>query len=251
MTKILVSTGRPRSSATKTEIINLDNESLTCQDLEDFPLAIQGAVGSNTGSFPVICGGWDGSESVKQCHRLESGRWQHFATMNSSRYGAAGIVLGNSLMVFGGYEDPGSDRLQSTEIINEDGQVSQGPVMPMSVYYHTNAAVNATTFIISGGSTNTNDQSPLTWYYNHVTQKFQPGPSLMEGREEHTSGAVVDQETNENIVVVAGGYNNGNVLDSTELLIDGEWQQGTNHANNKYVCFIPLFLYIGSAFFLR
>ena len=81
VTKILVSTGRPRSSATKTEIINLDNESLTCQNLEDFPLAIQGAVGSNTGSFPVICGGWDGSESVKQCHRLESGRWQQFANM--------------------------------------------------------------------------------------------------------------------------------------------------------------------------
>ena len=81
MTKILVSTGNPRSSASKTEIINLDNESLTCQDLEDFPLAIEGAVGSNTGSFPVICGGWDGSESVKQCHRLESGRWQHIANL--------------------------------------------------------------------------------------------------------------------------------------------------------------------------
>ena len=84
MTKILVSTGNPRSSATKTEIINLDNESLTCQDLEDFPLAIQGAVGSNTGSFPVICGGWNGSVpvgSVKQCYKLKSGRWQHFANL--------------------------------------------------------------------------------------------------------------------------------------------------------------------------
>ena len=81
VTKILVSTGNPLSFATKTEIINLDNESLTCKDLEDYPLVIQGAVGSNTGSFPVICGGWDGSESVKQCHRLESGRWQHFANL--------------------------------------------------------------------------------------------------------------------------------------------------------------------------
>ena len=81
VTKILVTTGSPRSSATKTEIINLDNASLTCQDLEEYPLAIQGAVGSNTGSFPVICGGWDGSQSVKQCHRLESGRWQHFANL--------------------------------------------------------------------------------------------------------------------------------------------------------------------------
>ena len=81
VTKILVSTGNPLSFATKTEIINPDNESLTCQDLEDYPLGIEGAVGSNIGSFPVICGGWDGSGSVKQCHRLESGRWQHFANL--------------------------------------------------------------------------------------------------------------------------------------------------------------------------
>ena len=250
----MVSTGHLSSnSATKTtEIINLGNDTVTCQDLENYPLEIRSGVGSNIGSFPAICGGhgYGSGSSLNQCYRLVAGEWQQFATMTLRRYGAAGIFLGNSLMVFGGYEDPGSGRLQSTEIINEDGQVSQGPLMPSAVYYHANAAVNASTFIISGGSTNTNDQSPLTWYYNHVTQKFQPGPSLMEGREEHASGTVVDQETNENIVVVAGGYNNGDVLDSTELLIDGEWQQGTNHAKNKYVCFIPLFLY-GSAFFLR
>jgi hypothetical protein len=239
VTKILVSTGNPRSFAIKTEIINLDNDNLTCQDLEDYPLEIRSGVGSIIGSFPAICGGHGSGSSLNQCYRLVAGEWQQFATMNSRRYGAAGIVLGNSLMVFGGYEDPGSGRLQSTEIINEDGKVSQGPVMPIAIYYHANAAVNASTLIISGGSTNTNNQSPLTWYYNHVTQKFQPGPSLMKGREEHTSGTVVDKETNENIVVVAGGYNNGDVLDSTELLINGEWQQGTNHAKiNTFILFL-------------
>ena len=48
-------------------------------------------------------------------------------------------------------------------------------------------------------------------------------------RVQHASGTVVDQETNENIVVVAGGYGT-DYLDSTELLISGEWQQGKNHA---------------------
>ena len=241
VSKILVSTGHLLSnSATKTtEIINLGNDTLTCQDLENYPLEIRSGVGSNIGSFPAICGGYgyESGSSLNQCHRLMAGEWQQFATMNSRRYGAAGIFLSNSLIIFGGYETPGSGRLQSTEIINEDGQVSQGPVMPIAIYYHANAAVNSSTLIISGGSTNTNNQSPLTWYYNHVTQKFKPGPSLMKGRNEHTSGTVVDKETNENIVVVAGGYNNGDVLDSTELLINGEWQQGTNHAKDKCLCF--------------
>ena len=67
----------------------------------------------------------------------------------------------------------------------------------------------------------------------HETQEFQPGPSMIKGRRSHGSGTIIDKETNENIVVVAGGsdgiYNNdqGNQLDSTELLINGEWQQGT------------------------
>ena len=81
---ILVSTGSPLSSAAKTEIINLDidQEGLTCQDLEDFPLKIQGAVGFNMGSSPVICGGYDGSTTLNQCHRLESGKWQPFVSLS-------------------------------------------------------------------------------------------------------------------------------------------------------------------------
>ena len=83
---ILVSTGYPRSSATKTEIINTDNSGLTCKDLEEYPSKAYGAVGFNMGSLPVICGGYDGSYS-NQCHRMESGKWQPFANL------AQGYVL--------------------------------------------------------------------------------------------------------------------------------------------------------------
>ena len=73
MPNILVSTGYPRNSATKTtEIINL-NEDTNCQDLADFPLAIDRAVGSNLANVPIICGGWDGSSSLAKCYKLHSG----------------------------------------------------------------------------------------------------------------------------------------------------------------------------------
>ena len=83
VSKILVSTGQPYSSSQKTEIINLEDEFSKCQDVEDFPLEIDLAVGSNLGSFPVVCGGagYDGS-SLNQCHRLEFGIWQPFATLD-------------------------------------------------------------------------------------------------------------------------------------------------------------------------
>ena len=62
----------------------------------------------------------------------------------------------------------------------------QGPDMPEPLEAHAIAAVNVSTFIISGGRSNTNIFSPVTWYFNHVTQEFQQGPSLMEERWWHT-----------------------------------------------------------------
>ena len=87
MPLILVSTGDPSDSATNTEIINIDNDGLTCKDLEEYPLQIFSAVGFNMGSLPVICGGSDGPTFVNQCHRLEAGKWQPFANL------AQGYVL--------------------------------------------------------------------------------------------------------------------------------------------------------------
>ena len=82
---ILVSTGFPYSSSTrKTEIIYIDNGGLICKDFEEYPLQIQGAVGGNMGSVPVICGGSNGSTMVgtfNQCYRLRSGKWKPFANL--------------------------------------------------------------------------------------------------------------------------------------------------------------------------
>ena len=98
----LVSTGVPRSSATQTsEVINTDNSSLTCKDLEEYPLQVSGAVGSNMASLPVIlenaapgdadCMAIDANlevlDNLTQCYRMESGKWNLFANL------AQGYVL--------------------------------------------------------------------------------------------------------------------------------------------------------------
>ena len=91
---ILVSTGvkgYPYDDVKKTEIININDTGLACKDIEEYPLIIYGAVGFNLGSLPVICGG-DGHSfngqslgTVKQCYRLESGKWQPFIKL-AKRY---------------------------------------------------------------------------------------------------------------------------------------------------------------------
>ena len=45
-------------------------------------------------------------------------------------------------------------------------------------------------------------------------------------RSQHASGIVIDSETGETIVVTAGGLDDGDSLDSTEILIENTWIMG-------------------------
>jgi len=229
--KVLVSTGNPRTDGRTqtTKVINLEDNSM-CQDVGDFPLEVSYAVGSYLGSFPVICGGEDGSyTSLYQCHQLKSGVWQPFATLVQRRHGAAGIVHANTFIIFGGWDSTGgtSGRLSTTEIVTEEGQVTPGPEMPVAVFYHSIASLDEKTWILTGGYTSTTSSTDETWFFDPVSQEFQQGPPLITGRYDHASATLKDQDTKENIVAVVGGYSvAGGFLDSTEFLRNGEWSPG-------------------------
>ena len=134
----------------------------------------------------------------------------------------------------------GGDILHSSEIITENGQLLQGEPLPVPLYYHAIASVNSTTSLLSGGCTihQMDCGSPLTFFYNHVTQVFTSGPSLNIGRNYHASGTIIDKVTKEKFVVVTGGesyndYNGNYYIDSTEILVDQQWQEGTKYMLNE------------------
>ena len=58
----MITTGRPDSSATKTEVVDVVNGE-SCADLADFPLENCGAVGANLHGTPVVCGGYSSDHS--------------------------------------------------------------------------------------------------------------------------------------------------------------------------------------------
>mgnify|MGYP001165660345 FL=1 len=108
MTKVLISGGISwDANRNPTEVINLDGEDGTCQDLEDFPILLSHAVGANLGSSPVICGGQESNaksidNEIDTCFKLINGQWKSFTTMNDKRAVAAGVVYQNTLHIFGG-----------------------------------------------------------------------------------------------------------------------------------------------------
>ena len=238
----MITTGYP-GSATKTEIIDIASGVL-CSDLADFPIEIDGAVGANLQGTPVVCGGNFGSTRSDKCYKFtKTSGWQEFSTMKDKRRTAAGIVYKNKLHIFGGYDTSG---LQSSEIISEDGEVIYGPDLPTAIYKHTITAVNATVSILSGGSTNVNTFSSETWFYNHETKTFTPGPTLLEGRIWHASATIVDKVTKNKIPFVTGGHN-GHSVTGTEILIDGQWQTGKIQYRNPNVLFAFIVLFFKHA----
>jgi hypothetical protein len=216
-TKVMVTSGLPSSSARKTEVVDVESGE-TCADLADFPVLNYGAVGANLNGTPIVCGGY----GYQKCYKLTNGGWQEFASMNEKREFAAGIMFKNKFHVFGGHD--GSSRLQTSEIISIDGAVEHGPELPEAVRQHAITSINSTVSLLSGGWTSATSQSPLTWFFNHETQAFSSGPSLLEGRYWHGSATIVDKVTKAKIPMVTGGSGGG---DSTELLTNGMWQSGT------------------------
>ena len=69
-----------------------------------------------------------------------------------------------------------------------------------------------------------------TYYYNHLTKKWTNGPNLIEGRKLNTAGIVIDHVTNQEHIVVLGGWpvNNNATEFSVEILFYGEneWSKG-------------------------
>jgi hypothetical protein len=232
-TKVLITTGyvdeESGSSSTTTEVVDVVSGQ-SCADLDDFPLSLDDAVGANLNGTPAVCGGsLSGSIYLGICYKYTNAGWQQFAKMKEKRR-HAGVIHKNKFHVFGGANYYSSN---TTELISIDGGVEYGPELPEAVWSHEITSINSTVSILSG---------PLTWYFNHETNVFSSGPSLLQHRETHGSATIVDKVTKAKIPIVAGGrqsYQFGSELDSTELLINGQWQSGTTQCKKKYVHLCP------------
>ena len=200
-----------------------------CNNWPDFPIGVLGAAGGLIGDIVIICGGHDGPDGgsiVDECYSLTSKKATLVTHMSVGRRYAAGIVINdNTLWVTGG-SGPGTARLASTEYVTVTGTML-GPDLPIALVNHAMVAINSTCSMVIGGYSEITLAS--TFFYDHNEGEWINGPSLMQGRYKHAAGIVTDEVTGEHFVAVTGGtYYSGDwlVLDSTEILQDGEWVQG-------------------------
>ena len=105
--KFLILTGKPEEKATKSEFLDVENPSSTCE-LPDFPTTLSDAVAGFTKKGPLICSGYDHYDDSRSsdCYLLTRDRqFKKFEDiLEEARYEASSMVTDDGeLWVTGGY----------------------------------------------------------------------------------------------------------------------------------------------------
>ena len=180
----------------------------------------------------LICGGVDFYQNPiftsNECFILDKFSSKLFARMSKKRALAASLITKEkNLWVTGGLDYDTFTPFSSTEHILKNGESVKGPELPLPLVGHTAIAINSTFSMFIGGETPVGGSINYTYYYDHYNQVWFDGPGLKIARYLHGAGIVTDLITKERLVVVTGGSSDGDYyLQSTEVLIDGEWVLG-------------------------
>ena len=233
MSKFLVTAGwNDDGYQSNSEMIDLSIKGdSNCKDWAQFPKDVNGATGGVIQDTVIVCGGlnYDLYESVDVCYSLNSKTTTLKTHMAAKRAYAASLVIDETtLWITGGWSsDTVSTQaiLDTSELITLEGN-ELGPQLPIHVDLHALVAIDNTLSMLIGGETTGSVIIPTTHYFDHQGHNWIQGPDLMQAREDHAAGTVTDQVTFEKIVIVTGGQHNGIKLDSTEMLINKQWNQG-------------------------
>jgi hypothetical protein len=232
----LVTTGGPTSTSFKSEVIDLEDASNICQNLEDYPIQVRGAVGGLLiQGDPLVCGG---HPFTHVCHVVNQPGQS--SEMLEERYYSASLTLNSShLWITGGYNYNGNGKLQTSEFVSFGQPSVKGPDLPYSVQRHCLVRVNSSTALLCGGY---NDQYLNECHYMDLEDhSWSQGPSMMTKRRSHSCGIFKSAaHQGRNMVIAAGGYNSAggyNYLDSVEFLdpTSNTWNEGKIYLDFNYI----------------
>ena len=255
MSKFLVTAGwNDDGYQSNSEMIDLSIKGdSNCRDWAQFPKDLSGVTGGVIQDTVIVCGGvnYDLYESFDVCYSLNSKTTTLKTHMFAKRAYAASLVIDETtLWITGGWSsDTVSIQaiLDTSELITLEGN-ELGPQLPIHVDLHALVAIDNTLSMLIGGRTPVSDENFITQtthYFDHQGNNWIQGPDLMQGRRGHAAGVVTDEVTTEKFVIVTGGDYHGDRLDSTEMLINNQWNQGKMLIMIEFVSKFLCIKYIG------
>ncbi len=235
-TKLLIATGGSADYPLDTvEVIDLSSPNTTCKGLPNYLLKTTWSIGGlYNKTIPIICGGISGNVTNKDCFKLEENSWIPSQPMNVPRWSASATTYPSAaaksfqdLLVIGGYNSEAGGYLSSVEVFGPNGWNRINANLPEGIHWGCAVTVNETTFVFTGGRTASQTTVTAdTHWFDALNGKGSGGPRLNVARRSHGCGVIHSDESV--YLVVVGGYNGSQYLDSTEILEVGanEWREG-------------------------
>jgi len=218
-------------NAKTSEVIDILEFDKTCKNLESAPTQRWAAVGGVLKGRPLICGGFNGTHSFKDCFYISGDQVNNQPSMSQIRSFATSLVLKDPatneeyMWVVGGFEDVD---LSSTEFVYTDKPAKAGPKLDFVVAHHCMVqTADDAVYIVAGKQEGA--MTNKVWIVD-PTNNFQvkEGPSLKADRYFHSCAAMKDEETGAVKIVVAGGFGSHGPTASVEIL-------DTSSADNTWV----------------
>jgi hypothetical protein len=237
--KVLVTTGHPIATSVKSEVIDLEDSSNICQNLEDYPIQVGGSVGGllNQGD-PLVCGG--GFPVTNVCYVVNQPGQS--SEMLEKRGFSASLTLNRThLWITGGLN--GNVLLQTSEFVSMGQAAVKGPDLPYAVQLHCLVGVNSSTALLCGGSIFAGHSNECH-YMDLEDHSWSQGPSMITKRYRHSCGIFKSAaHQGRNIVIAAGGHNGYNDLDSVEFLdpTTNTWNEGKIYLDFNYIICVCYF----------
>ena len=228
-TKVLIATGSDIDSGRNTEILDMEDPSFACSNVELFPVKMYRGVGALVNGTPLICGGyWSGTYDT--CYTLEeNGRWKEdqLASLNTPRRDAASLTMDDKLVVAGGWDE--SNRLKTIELVSPNTTSMILPYeLPVALSFRPCAVSwNSDTFMLIGGASD-HGKEERTYFIDMGNNTVMDGPNLQFRRRNLACQEMIVNGSS--FIVVAGGWNETGRMQSTEVLskssVEDGWQPG-------------------------
>ena len=214
--------------AVKTEVIDLADESTTCDALEDYPIDVYETFGGLINDrLPLICGGRNVSSFFSECYIAGSTNRDPVVKLLTPRTASTAVVLNShQLWITGGQDE--SKILKTTEIVDaltSFAPVVKGPELPLAMNGHCAVKLNENTIMFM--------YMKKSFFFEVSTQTWTNGPDMKHDRV-YSGCGMMQMDTGSSMVVVTGGImNETHSLAATEILKLGDanglkWSPGKN-----------------------
>jgi hypothetical protein len=139
------------------------------------------------------------------------GTWSSIGSLSDARTGAAAALLADGRVLVTGGVDASNTILGTTEFVNPDGTVTQGPTMNLARSGHTATVVSGTQVLVIGGQTAAGATNTAELFDAATNSWTSLGATLGDARSGHAALAMPD-----GTIIIVGGSNSGLPVMSVE-----------------------------------